>query len=68
MLHVLVGIFLGLTFQNSGQDADKVHHNLGFMLSSVVYLCYTSLMPGVLKCKNIYFLYINSYGITIIKF
>lgn len=49
LLHILVGIFLGLTFQHSGKDADKVHNNLGFMLCSVVYLCYTSLMPGVLK-------------------
>ncbi|XP_018563833.1 ATP-binding cassette sub-family G member 1 [Anoplophora glabripennis] len=49
LLHILVGIFLGITFQNSGKDADKVHSNLGFMLCCVVYLCYTSLMPAVLK-------------------
>ncbi|CAH0560101.1 unnamed protein product [Brassicogethes aeneus] len=49
VLHLLVGIFLGIFFQNAGQDGSKTINNLGFLLVSTVYLCYTSLMPAVLK-------------------
>ncbi|KAJ8976168.1 hypothetical protein NQ317_002056 [Molorchus minor] len=49
ILHVLVGLFLGITFLNAGTDASKVVNNLGLMFCSVVYLAYTSLMPSVLK-------------------
>ncbi|XP_019865848.1 ATP-binding cassette sub-family G member 1 isoform X2 [Aethina tumida] len=48
-LHVLVGIFLGVFYQNAGQDGSKTINNVGFLIVSAVYLCYTSLMPAVLK-------------------
>ncbi|KAJ8949889.1 hypothetical protein NQ318_010523 [Aromia moschata] len=49
VLHVLVGVFLGLTFERAGDDASKVLNNLGLMFCSLVYLSYTSMMPAVLK-------------------
>ncbi|KAJ8922886.1 hypothetical protein NQ315_007921 [Exocentrus adspersus] len=49
LLHILVGIFLGFTFEYCGKDASKVHANLGFLLACIVYLSYTSTMPAVLK-------------------
>lgn len=49
LLHLLVGIFLGVTFQNSGYDGSKTITNISFFLVSVVYLSYTSLMPAVLR-------------------
>ncbi|XP_045479367.1 ATP-binding cassette sub-family G member 1-like [Harmonia axyridis] len=48
-LHLCVGIFLGLTYLNVGNDASKMIKNLGFLLVTIVYLGYTSLMPAVLK-------------------
>lgn len=53
MLHTIVGIFLGLTFLHSGSEASLAVANIGFLLGSIVYCCYTSLMPAVLKCKAI---------------
>ncbi|CAH1105011.1 unnamed protein product [Psylliodes chrysocephalus] len=49
VLHVLVGLFLGITFQSCGRDATKVFNNLGFLLCGLVYLTYTSMLPAVLK-------------------
>ena len=49
LLHFLVGVLLGLLFSNSGSDGSKTISNIGFLLASVVYLCYTSMMPAVLK-------------------
>ncbi|CAG9854168.1 unnamed protein product [Phyllotreta striolata] len=49
VLHLLIGLFLGVTFQNCGRDAAKVFSNLGFLLCSLVYLSYTSMLPAVLK-------------------
>ncbi|CAG9820171.1 unnamed protein product [Phaedon cochleariae] len=49
LLHLLVGLFLGLTYQNCGQDADKAVTNLGFFTVSTVYMVYTASMPAVLK-------------------
>ncbi|XP_072376337.1 ATP-binding cassette sub-family G member 1 isoform X2 [Diabrotica undecimpunctata] len=49
VLHLLVGLFLGVTFQNCGRDATKVISNLGFLQVGIVYLAYTSMMPAVLK-------------------
>ncbi|XP_066150986.1 ATP-binding cassette subfamily G member 4-like [Euwallacea fornicatus] len=49
IVHLLVGIFLGLTFQNSGSDASRAINNCCFINISIVYLCYTSLMPAALR-------------------
>lgn len=49
VLHFLVGLFLGITFQSCGRDATKIFSNLGFLQCGVVYLTYTSMMPAVLK-------------------
>uniref|UniRef100_A0A0U9HYG8 Putative ABCG protein n=1 Tax=Chrysomela populi TaxID=154003 RepID=A0A0U9HYG8_CHRPP len=49
LLHLLVGLFLGLAYQNSGQDANKAVSNLGFFTVSTVYVVYTASMPAVLK-------------------
>lgn len=49
LLHAVVGIFLGITYLNSGHDGSKTVHNVGFFIVSCVYLCYTALMPSVLK-------------------
>ncbi|XP_076254406.1 ATP-binding cassette sub-family G member 1-like isoform X6 [Rhynchophorus ferrugineus] len=49
LLHFLVGLFLGATYQKSGYDASRTITNVSFFLVSVVYLSYTSLMPAVLR-------------------
>ncbi|ENN82468.1 hypothetical protein YQE_01157, partial [Dendroctonus ponderosae] len=49
VVHFLVGIFLGVTFQNCGNDASKTLQNFSFFITGVVYLCYTSLMPAALR-------------------
>lgn len=48
-LHFLMGILLGLLFTDSGTDGGKTISNVGFFLVTSVYLCYTSMMPAVLK-------------------
>ncbi|CAK9817464.1 ATP-binding cassette subfamily G member 4 [Anthophora quadrimaculata] len=49
VLHLLMGILLGLLFSDAGQDGSKSISNVEFFLVSSVYLCYTSMMPAVLK-------------------
>ncbi|XP_076241781.1 ATP-binding cassette subfamily G member 4-like isoform X2 [Calliopsis andreniformis] len=49
ILHLIVGILLGLLFTDCGKDGSKTINNVGFLLVSSVYLCYTSTMPAVLK-------------------
>ena len=48
-LHILVGILLGLLYTDAGWDGRKTISNVCFMLVNSVYICYTSLMPAVLK-------------------
>nr|QHN70689.1 ATP-binding cassette subfamily member 4 [Limenitis arthemis astyanax] len=49
LLHIAVGVLIGLFTPHSGNDASKTFSNLGYLIISAVYLCYTSLMPAVLK-------------------
>lgn len=58
VLHILVGIFIGLLYVNTGNDASKTLVNLGYLLVTLVYLCYTSMMPAVLRCKSQNLLYL----------
>ncbi|XP_038214452.1 dnaJ homolog subfamily C member 10-like [Zerene cesonia] len=48
-LHVLIGVLLGLLYDNTGSNGSKTFNNLGFLIVSVTYLCYTSVMPAVLR-------------------
>ncbi|KAG7210047.1 hypothetical protein KM043_011621 [Ampulex compressa] len=47
--HFLVGMILGLLYVNAGEDGSKTLNNVGFFLVTTIYLCYTSMMPAVLK-------------------
>ncbi|GBP69634.1 ATP-binding cassette sub-family G member 4 [Eumeta japonica] len=49
LLHFLVGIILGLLYKSAGNDGSKVISNIGYLMVSLVYLSYTSLMPAVLR-------------------
>nr|XP_032514996.1 dnaJ homolog subfamily C member 10-like [Danaus plexippus plexippus] len=49
VIHVIIGIMLGLFFNNVGNDASRTLSNLGFLIISPTYLCYTSLIPAVLR-------------------
>lgn len=49
VMHIGIGVLLGLLYTRAGCDASKTFSNLGFLLVSAIYLCYTSLMPAVLK-------------------
>ncbi|XP_072938569.1 ATP-binding cassette sub-family G member 4-like [Epargyreus clarus] len=49
VLHVMTGVLLGILYGNAGNDASKTFSNLSYFIVSAVYLCYTSLMPAVLK-------------------
>lgn len=51
MLHILCAILIGLLYGDSGSNANKSIQNVGFLLIGVAYLWYTTVMPGVLKCK-----------------
>lgn len=49
LVHFTVGLFLGLFFENAGIDSNKTISNISFLMVSLIYLCYTSMMPAVLK-------------------
>ncbi|KAL2742768.1 hypothetical protein V1477_008257 [Vespula maculifrons] len=49
LVHFSVGLFLGLFFDNAGMDSNKTISNISFIMVSIIYLCYTSMMPAVLK-------------------
>ncbi|CAH2108036.1 unnamed protein product [Euphydryas editha] len=49
LLHIVLGVLMGLFYQYTGNDASKTFSNLGYLIVSAAYLCYTSMMPGVLK-------------------
>ncbi|KAM3964150.1 ATP-binding cassette sub-family G member 4-like [Aphomia sociella] len=49
LTHIFIGVLLGLLFEQSGSDGSNTISNMGYLLISVSYLCYTSLIPAVLK-------------------
>ncbi|GLV37362.1 uncharacterized protein CBL_10671 [Carabus blaptoides fortunei] len=49
VLHLLVGILIGLNYLNAGNDGSKSFRNVGYLLITAAYLCYTSMMPAVLR-------------------
>ncbi|KAL1122044.1 hypothetical protein AAG570_003450 [Ranatra chinensis] len=49
VLHILVSILLGLAYLNAGSDADKAISNLSYILVTIVYLSFTTLIPASLK-------------------
>lgn len=52
-MHVLCAILIGILYGDCGSNASKSIGNVGFLLIGVVYLWYTTVMPGVLKCKKV---------------
>ncbi|KYQ53045.1 ATP-binding cassette sub-family G member 4 [Trachymyrmex zeteki] len=49
IMNFLVAILLGLIFEHVGIDASKTISNAGFLMITILYFMYTSLMPAVLK-------------------
>lgn len=49
--HMVIGIILGLFYGDSGINAMKTYNNVGLLMIGVIYLWYTAMMPGVLKCE-----------------
>lgn len=49
VFHFLVAILLGLLFQHTGDDGNKTVSNISFLMCSVLYMHYITMMPGVLK-------------------
>lgn len=52
VLHILCATLIGCLYGDSGSNASKSIENVGFLLIGIVYLWYTTVMPGVLKCKS----------------
>ncbi|KMQ91979.1 atp-binding cassette sub-family g member 1 [Lasius niger] len=44
-----VAVLLGLLFEHSGDDGSKTISNFGFLVISVMYVIYTTMIPAVLK-------------------
>ena len=49
LLHILCAVVIGLYFGDSGVNANKSISNIGFLLVNIVYIWYTTMMPGVLR-------------------
>lgn len=50
-MHILSAIMIGLFFGDSGINATKQISNVGMIMIHCVYLWYTTIMPGILRCK-----------------
>ncbi|KAJ8679391.1 hypothetical protein QAD02_015178 [Eretmocerus hayati] len=48
-VHIVIGIIIGLLYENAGSSGAKSVSNALFMLVMVTYVCYTSFMPAVLR-------------------
>jgi len=48
-MNILVAVLFGLMFEHVGIDAQRTISNVGFLMITVLYFIYTSLMPAVLK-------------------
>ncbi|KAL5278836.1 hypothetical protein ACFFRR_003454 [Megaselia abdita] len=48
-MHIFCALTIGVIFGDSGSNATKVISNVGLFLVAVVYLWYTTIMPGVLR-------------------
>lgn len=49
VLHFFVAILLGLLFEHAGDDGSKTISNFGYLIVSVMYVVYTTMLPAVLK-------------------
>lgn len=49
LITFLVALLLGLLFEHTGDDSSKVISNFGFLLVSLLYSIYTTMIPAVLK-------------------
>ncbi|XP_026476016.1 ATP-binding cassette sub-family G member 4-like [Ctenocephalides felis] len=52
IIHVLVAVILGLLYGDSGSNGLKTISNVSLYLVSLVYLCYTTMMPAILKLPS----------------
>ncbi|XP_014254078.1 ATP-binding cassette sub-family G member 1-like isoform X2 [Cimex lectularius] len=48
-LHMIVGIVMGVLFQNAGSYGNKTITNVSYFMCAIVYQSFTSVMPAVLK-------------------
>lgn len=56
LMHILCAVIIGFLFGDSGSNANKQLSNFGSYLVHTLYLWYTTIMPGVLRCKLIHFI------------
>lgn len=50
-MHIVSAIMIGLFFGDSGVNATKQISNVGMIMIHCVYLWYTTIMPGILRCE-----------------
>lgn len=50
-VHIVCAIVIGLLFGDSGINATKSISNVASFMVHILYLWYTTVMPGVLKCR-----------------
>ena len=49
---MLIGVLVGLIFQDLGNDATHVYHNVGLVFISQLFLVFTAMMGTILTCKS----------------
>ena len=50
-VHIMCAILIGMLFGDSGSNATKQVSNLSSYICHCLYLWYTTMMPGILRCK-----------------
>lgn len=60
IVHVVIAILIGVMYSDCGSNASKSIQNLSLLCATNLYFFYTALLPSVLKCEYLIFLFSKS--------
>lgn len=55
--HTVVGLLIGFLYYDIGHDAAKVMSNAGCLFFTVMFTMFTAMMPTILTCKLVLFIF-----------
>lgn len=51
VLHLIVGIMMGLLYWQIGDDAALVFNNAGLLFFNMFFILFSSMMPTIITCQ-----------------